>query len=130
MFAKTLRRTLLAALLFVVSNNVNSQTVDMAGPTGSGTFGNSITLLINGNYIITDPLYSEAGVSHIGAVYLYNGSTNNLISTLKGSSANDQIGSAIFVLTNGNFLVGSPSWHNGPLQGAGALTWCNGTTGL
>ena len=103
---------------------------DITGPPGSGTFGAAVTVLPNGNIVITDPNFSAAGVSNIGAVYLYNGATLAVISTLKGSRLNDQIGSGgITVLRNGNFVVSSPAWDNGVIADTGAVTFCSGTTG-
>ncbi len=33
-------------------------------------------------------------------------------------------------LTNGNYVVASPNWDNGPIVDAGAVTWGDGTTGI
>jgi hypothetical protein len=109
--------------------------IDLVGPPGSGMFGMDVVALPNGNIVVTDPIYD----SNRGAVYLYDGSTKALISTLTGSQANDEIGEGITVLSNGNFGVSSPSWANGRAihagaangapEHAGAVTWCNGATG-
>ena len=103
------------------------------GPAGSGTFGSTVTVLPNGNIVVTDPTYSiPSGAANVGAVYLYDGATLAMISTLKGSTADDQVGNGgITVLTNGNFVVSSPSWDNpSPVAAdAGAVTWCSATTG-
>ncbi|MFN9296044.1 MAG: hypothetical protein ACK6EB_48870, partial [Planctomyces sp.] len=64
-------------------------------------------------------------------VYLFNGITGALISTLRGSSANDQIGSTgLTALTNGNYVVRSINWDSGTITNVGAVTWGNGTTGI
>lgn len=97
-------------------------------------------LLPNGNIVVLDPGYditSPSAIQNVGAVYLYNGETGALISMLTGSSANDHLGKSdidhsspgISILFNGNFLVHSPDWDNGAAQNAGALTFCNATTG-
>jgi len=106
--------------------------IDIAGPAGSGAFGTVVVVLPNGNIVVTDPAYSEGGVTDIGAVYLYDGATLALISTLKGSTMSDLVGiGGITVLTNGNFVVRSPLWDNptGSVADVGAVTWCNATTG-
>jgi Repeat of unknown function (DUF5650)/Secretion system C-terminal sorting domain len=128
---------LLLAILFAASFIfTQAQTTNITGPVGSGQFGKTVTVLTNGNYVVTDPSYDEGGITDIGAVYLYNGLTHALISTLKGSHANDQVGSgnsgsvAIFDLTNGNYVVISPNWDNGTIVNTGAVTWCNGITGI
>ncbi|MBK8951947.1 MAG: hypothetical protein IPM85_06185 [Chitinophagaceae bacterium] len=74
------------------SINVFTQTTHINGPAGSGVFGGRITVLTNGNYVVVDSLYDEDAVLNVGAVYLYNGSTHSLISILKGSTAEDQVG--------------------------------------
>ena len=48
--------------------------------------------LSTGNVVITSP-YDNAGGTGAGAVYLFNGATGALISTLIGSHAGDNIGS-------------------------------------
>lgn len=112
---------------FLTTFVVQAQTVDMTGPTGSGAYGKNITILSNGNYVIADPNYDEAGKIDMGAVYLYNGATHALISTLKGVNSYDYVGNnGITALNNGHYVVKSPYWNNN----RGAVTWCNGTTGL
>ncbi|MEO7539109.1 MAG: hypothetical protein ABIV21_03730, partial [Pyrinomonadaceae bacterium] len=86
----------LSALLVVIADFAQaaaaSQT-DVVGPVGSGAFGSTVTALQNGNIVVTDPLYDAPGpVVDVGAVYLYNGVTGELISTLTGSQAGDQVG--------------------------------------
>ena len=118
-------------LLLLIPVQVQSQTINITGPAGSGQFGKTVTVLTNGNFVVTDPLYDDGAIADVGAVYLYNGVTHTLISTLKGSAANDSVGSnGITPLSNGDYLVHSPSWNNGATTGAGALTWCNGITGV
>ena len=111
-----------------------SQT-DIPGPAGSGLFGGTVLVLPNGNIVVADPTFDAPGpVADVGAVYLYNGATGALISTLTGSTPGDQVGGGtgggVNVLANGNFLVRSPSWSApGPVVAVGAATWCSGTTG-
>lgn len=120
--------TFLTGIFFL---KLSAQQTTITGPAGSENFGSSITVLTNGNYVVADRLYDEGATLNVGAVYLYNGNTHALISVLKGSTANDQIGSGgIVVLTNGNFVVVSSVWDNGAITNAGAVTWCSGATGL
>src|SRR5262249_28074612 len=71
------------------------------------------------------------------AVYLFDGRTGTLLSALVGSHANDQVGAPfscgkncivnpITLLSNGNYVVASPSWNSG----RGAVTWGSGTAGV
>jgi hypothetical protein len=100
-------------------------------PAAGNQFGHSVVPLSNGNVVITAPFDDLGGVD-AGAVYLFNGSTGALISSLRGSNHLDNVGlGGITPLANGNFVVSSPNWHlgfNGPT--VGAATWVQGTTGL
>jgi hypothetical protein len=104
--------------------------IDLFGPAGSGRFGATVAVLPNGNIVVGDPLASSDAAAHVGAVYLFSPS-GNLISTLRGSSAEDSVGaSPVFVLPDGNFVVATPSWDNAGATDAGAVTWVSGTSGL
>ncbi len=104
--------------------------IDLIGPTGSGQFGKTVTVLSNGNIVVTDPGYAVGATAQVGAVYLYNGGTGAVISILTGSTANDQVGyGGVTALTNGNYVVSSYKWNNGVAAQAGAVTWCSGTAG-
>jgi muramidase (phage lysozyme) len=122
---------LLLQAFLSISSSTNAQNTNITGPTGSGQFGYSVTILSNGNYVIADPYFDDGAITDAGAVYLYNGNTHALISTLKGSTANNNVGlNGVTALNNGNFVVNSSNWDNGPVTDVGAVTWCNGTTGL
>jgi hypothetical protein len=114
-----------------ITNTLTAQSTDIPGPSGSERFGTSVTILANGNYVVADPYYDEGAISNVGAVYLYNGSTHTIISTLKGSTADNQVGlSGIIALPNSSYLVQSWAWDNGATLNVGAITWVNGTTGI
>src|SRR5262249_19549447 len=94
--------------------------------------------LSNGNVVVTNP-NDNLGGTNAGAVYLFNGLTGALIGSLVGSHANDVVGNYSFSdsdgyhvgglvrpLSNGNYLVISPSWNG--LRGA--VTWGSGNTGV
>lgn len=117
--------------LFLQTGSSIASQISIDGPAGSAQFGQKLFLLPNGNIVAVDTAYTNAGVSKVGAVYLYDGATLTLISKLTGSSSNDQIGSGgIFTLPNNKFIVRSPKWSNGTNSAAGAVTWCSGVTGL
>jgi len=81
--------------------------------------------------VITSP-YDSAGGTDAGAVYLFNGATGALISTLIGSQANENIGvnDGVVALSNGNYVIVSTEWNNGSTPSAGAVTWGSGTFGV
>ena len=97
-----------------------------------------MTVLPNGNFVMTDPGYDAGPLADVGAVYLYDGATGALISALTGSTAGDRVGYAsdyaasVTALTHGNYVVSSPCWDNAAVVDAGAVTWgyrTSGTTG-
>ena len=99
-------------------------------PSAGNDFGNTIVPLTSGNVVVTSP-FDDAGGVDAGAVYLFNATTGELISTLTGSSDNDQVGnSGVTALSNGNYVVSSAFWANGEATNAGAVTWGDGTVGI
>lgn len=98
-------------------------------PGAGNSYATSITVLPNGNVVVVNTT-DDAGGSNAGAAYLFDGASGALISTLTGSTANDEIGgNTPVVLTNGNYLLRSPSWDNGAATNAGAVTWRSATAG-
>ncbi|MBX7105248.1 MAG: hypothetical protein K1X57_14290 [Gemmataceae bacterium] len=99
-------------------------------PASGNQFGTHVVPLATGNVVVTAPGDAANGTG-TGAVYLFNGKTGALISTLQGSTAFDAIGSGgVIALANGNFVVRSPNWDSGSLQNVGAVTWGSGVTGV
>lgn len=93
---------------------------DIVGPPGSGSFGTSLTVLPNGNFVVADPDFDSPTLQNVGAVYLYSAS-GALISRLTGAQSNDRAGQAgVLLLANGNFVVKSGT----------ALTWGSATVGV
>ncbi len=125
-------KTFLALLALTGSALAQFITTNINGPAGSGTFGTSVTVLPNGNFVVTDPsfdLSSPAAVADVGAVYLYSAS-GTLLNTLTGSQAGDQVGiTGVVVLADGNYVVQSRLWDNGAVADAGAATWCSASGG-
>ena len=109
-----------------------SAITDIAAPDGSEFFGSDVTILDNGNFVVVDSGWSSPTTENVGAVYLYDGTTRQVISKLTGSTAGDRVG--IFGITvlesSSNFVVSSPWWDSDMDIDAGASTWVNGTTGL
>ena len=96
---------------------------------GDGT-GMSVTVLANNNIVVAQP-NDDFAAANAGAAYLYSGTTGALLATLTGSQASDAVGSGgVTALTNGNYVVSTPSWSNGGAARAGAATFGNGSTGI
>jgi hypothetical protein len=88
--------------------------------------GADIVPLPNGDYLIVDPDYDLPGsppVPDVGAVHYYASGSGAYLGTLRGSTANDQVGSGgITLMGTDVFVVHSPSWDNGAAVDAGAVT--------
>ena len=105
--------------------------VGLVGPAGSESFGSKVVVLSNGNYVVVDDRWDDGGTVDVGAVYLYDGATNTVISTLTGSMPLDRVGlGGVVALSNGNFVVLSPVWDDGGTGDVGAVTWGDGTAGV
>ena len=104
---------------------------DIAGPGGNVAFGTWVKALPNGNIVIVDPQASVfIGGNNVGAVYLYD-HAGTLISTLTGSTNNDEVGGGGIAMVGANtFVVLSPTWSNGAAANAGAVTFIDGAVGL
>lgn len=114
-------------LSFITFANCLSQTKDVVGPPGSGLFAYKTTVLPNGNFVVTDPFYDNGPIQNVGAVYLYKGDNQTLLSALTGSNENDLIGiEGVTVLPSGNFLIRSPNWNSNN----GAVTWGDANSGV
>jgi Repeat of unknown function (DUF5650) len=104
-----------------------SVTNSLTGSQPGDYVGNSITALTNGNYVIASPSWN----GNSGAVTWANGAAEIVGEVTPSNSlignANDYIGEeGVTALTNGNYVVTSPSWNGN----FGAVTWGNGATGL
>jgi Repeat of unknown function (DUF5650) len=105
--------------------------LDLVGPEGSGLFGEDVLVLSNGNYVVTDPGYDLDGIVDVGAVHLFDGETNQLISTVTGSTAGDEVGNRTPVeVGDGDVAVLASSWDFGGVVDAGALIHIDGTLGF
>jgi hypothetical protein len=106
------------------------------GSTASDNVG-GVTALTNGNYVVNSPNWDNGATVNAGAATLGNGvtGTNGPVTTgnsLYGSTLNDNIGTVVTALSNGNYVVRSPSWDNSApaVTNAGAVTWGSGTAGV
>ena len=118
---------------------VGAEAGDRLGDTGdaghsdpSNNVGQAIVPLTNGNYVVRSPnwnngrgaaTWGDGTVGITGAV----DDTNSLV----GSNPGDQVGGGSFgggvvALSNGNYVVRSPSWNGS----RGAATWGDGTVGV
>lgn len=107
----------------------------LSGSTSNDLVGEKVTALNGNNNAVTiTQKWSNAGVAGVGAITWIDGTTGvsgsvSETNSLIGSTLNDGTLATLTTLTNGNYVVGSPSWNNGAVVDAGAVTWGNGATG-
>jgi hypothetical protein len=105
----------------------------IGGATNAAVGQGGITALTNGHYVVLSPSYDNPSplTANVGAATWCDGTGPtstfvNIMNSLIGTSANDQVGMGALALSNGNYVVSSPSWINAGMFNAGAATWCNG----
>ena len=101
-----------------------------ASITGSTVGGYGITVLPDGSYIVKSPSWRKTTSLRTGAATFCTVSdgtsscTGQFITSansLTGDGDQDNVGSAVVLLSNGALLVSSASWHNW----TGAVTYCS-----
>lgn len=117
-----------------VSGVVSSANSLVGTATGDQVGNGGITILTNGNYVVRAISWDNGAITNAGAVTWCNGTTGGTgvissANSLVGSIASDQVGSDVTALVNGNYVVRSTNWDNGAVVNAGAVTWCDGTSG-
>ncbi|MCB1208474.1 MAG: hypothetical protein KDK97_04055, partial [Verrucomicrobiales bacterium] len=108
--------------------------------------GGGVTVLTNGHYVVASPNWNRSFYSGVGAVTWADKGTGvkgevSITNSLVGRYVGDQVGgpsgdsNAVVPLSNGDYVVCSPSAHNTESTQqfnpnfCGAVTWCNGATG-
>ncbi|HEX4916259.1 MAG TPA: filamentous hemagglutinin N-terminal domain-containing protein [Limnobacter sp.] len=119
-----------------IDPTINALTIVNPNNNSGDSFGIGFLRLGNGNLVITAPgsdIVGASTIQNVGRVYLYS-STGNLISTLSGVSAEDEVGQSSRInpvgAGNVNFVIRATNFDNGSAMNAGAVTWVNGSTGL
>ncbi len=114
-----------------------SKTNSLVGTASSDSVGSGkVTALNNGNYVVINTQWDNGSVTNAGAVTWGDGTKGisgeiNNTNSLIGVTAYDKVGNqGVYELSNGNYVISSPSWTNGTAINAGAVTWCDGTKGI
>lgn len=118
--------------LFGTVSELNS----LVGSQDHDLVGGWVRALPGGGYVALAPEWDNGAVEDAGAAVVVpagvprTGSISGF-NALVGSKAGDRIGSGgISTLDNGNIVLNSPEWDNGPLQDVGAATWVDTQQGL
>ena len=83
--------------------------------------------LSNGHYVVRSSVWDNNTANNAGAATWGNGQTGTTGTVTTGNSFvgrgdNERTGQFLTALSNGNYVVSSPNWMNGPTMNAGAVT--------
>jgi len=100
---------------------------------GDGISAGTIDLE-NGNYVVFGRYWDNGSVENAGAVTWCDGSVGcvgpiSAANSFVGIKADDLVGFLVTRLNNSNYVIVSDGWDFSIATEAGAVTWCNGTTG-
>jgi hypothetical protein len=117
---------------------VVSSANSLVGSSANDSVGQNIVALTNGNYVVGSSNWNNSNTSatSAGAATWGNGTTGisgvvSSTNSLVGFRSNDNVGSTITALTNGNYVVGSRNWSSNPsFSNVGAATWGSGIAGI
>jgi hypothetical protein len=112
----------------IANSLIGNSVDDRVGETG-------VTALANGGYVVGSPRWNLGMTTDVGAATFgpAHSGVSGMVSpanSLVGSTASDRIGERVVALTNGNYVVASTSWDNGPHVDAGAVTFGSGAAGI
>ena len=119
-------------------NGEVSSSNSLTGVSSQGSICDyGVTTLANGNYVVRAPGWGDGTEQNIGAVFWCDGSKgcsgpSTTSRALTGNYSGDFVGqsfggiNSIFPLPNGDYVVASSFWSNGPVQRVGAVTLCGG----
>ena len=121
--------------VYLYSSTGNLISAFTGGAVNDNVGSDGITVLPNGNFVISSSTWSNGTSANAGAVTWVNGGTGlsgmvSAANSLVGTTAYDYVGGGVTALSNGNYVVASSNWHNGATPNAGAVTWAYGSTGL
>jgi hypothetical protein len=118
---------------------VVSPSNSLVGSTANDAFGTGFIALSNGNYVVSSPGWDNGSIEDAGAATWGSGTSGvsgviSAANSLVGSKIWDHVGQTLLSLSNGNYVVVSPSWSKeqqfATANDAGAFTWGSGTTGI
>jgi hypothetical protein len=98
----------------------------LVGTGGNDNVGSSVTVLANGNYVVSS-FYSGRGAVTWGDGTAGVSGPVSAANSLVGFNPDDQIGNrGVLALSNGNYVVKSAGWSGN----RGAATWGDGRAGI
>ncbi len=113
-----------AAAVSTANSLVGSSQNDRVGSAGARA-------LTNGNYVVQSPLWRNGGIAAGAATWRSGAAPSSGVvagtNSYVGTTAADAVGGQVHALSNGNYVLTSPSWDQGTIANVGAVTWGSGT---
>lgn len=108
-----------------------SSSNSLVGMSAFDQVGTVVTALSNGNYVVGSDVWHNSANLPVGAATWANGATGitgpvTTTNSLIGTQAHDTVGFGITALSNGNYVISNPNWHNSGGLSVGAATWVSG----
>ncbi len=113
----------------LVNGSTGAEIGSLAGDVEGDRLGGNITLLANNHFVIASISDDEGGIVDAGSVRLVNGMTGAEINFLAGDDPDDRLGSGVFALANGNYVIWTFSDNAPGIASAGSLKLMDGATG-
>jgi hypothetical protein len=108
-------------------SGVVSQANSLVGYLAGDWVGLQVYLLSDGNYVVASPYWhNKLGAATWGSATSGVSGVVSTANSLTGNLPDDEVGSAIINLKNGNYVVSSPGWNNF----TGAVTWVSEVSGI
>ncbi len=100
----------------------------IVGSTANDFVGERVVALTNGNYVVYASGWDNGAAVDAGAARWSNGTfgstgTLSAANAIVGTASGNKVGENVFALTNGAYVVLSPSWDNGATTDVGAVTF-------
>ncbi|MEO0366529.1 MAG: hypothetical protein AAF265_13695 [Pseudomonadota bacterium] len=117
----------------LISGTDASEIVTLGGRGRFAFFGNRAIVELEapnqGNFVIGSPSDDAGGIVDAGSAVLLNGQTGETIARFEGDDQSDFLGDEVVALSNGNFIILSPSSVVNGFTRAGSVLLVDGATG-
>lgn len=109
------------SVILLNGNNGDIVEEKTTGNFTSDQFGEGLTVLSNGNYVITSRYYTNGSNIAAGIAMLFDGTTHQQIGDSLIGGHYDQFGTNILALQNGNYLMSSQFYDHEGTQNVGVV---------
>ena len=119
-----------------ISGTVTSANSLVGGTAGDGVGSRGAIALANGNYVVRSHGWDNGAIVNAGAATFGPGVAGfsgpvSPANSLVGGTPNDFVSlGGVTALSNGDYVVATTNWDDGPVVDAGAVTFGSGSVGI